>query len=334
MAHQRSVTVRAPARIDLAGGTADIWPICLLEDGAVTVNLAIDRLATAEVRLRDDGKTFLVASDRGLRAMHADRASLARETSLPLHREVAMTFGDARGIEVRTKSGVPAGSGLGGSSTLFVAATQAALRATGRELTDREFLRTVIDMEARIIGVPTGSQDYVSAMYGGISAIRFPPGGAAREAIAADPAPVAARIVLVWTGLPHDSATNNWAITKAYLDGDRAVRGHMASITAAARDIEAALRAADYRAAGAAVDAEWRARKLLAPGVTTPTIEKIGRAARKAGATAMKVCGAGGGGCVFLWCEPDARNAVAKAAAAQGGEILRFKPAAAGARAS
>lgn len=323
--------VRAPARIDLAGGTVDIWPVCLLERGAATVNLGIDRYATARVRLRRDGRYVLAAADRGVTVRHADRASLAGEARLPLHREVALAFGGAGGIEVRTRSGVPSGSGLGGSSTLFVAATKAALLATGGSLTDREFLRLVIDMEARIIGVPTGAQDYVGAMYGALSAIRYPPGGAARTAIPCDLDAVGARLVLVWTGKPHDSAINNWAITKAYLDGDRAVRARMSEIAAAARDVEAALRAGDLDGAGGPIAREWASRKRLAPGVTTPRIERIGRAASRAGARAMKVCGAGGGGCVLLWCDEGRRRAVADAAAAAGGEVLRFRPAPRGA---
>lgn len=329
-----SATVRAPARIDLAGGTADIWPICLIEPGVVTVNLAIDRYATASVRLRDDGRFLLAAADRGIRSTHASRNSLAGESALPLHREVALASGESaleRGVEIRTRSGVPAGSGLGGSSTLFVAATRAMLDATGAALTGREFLRLVIDMEARIIGVPTGAQDYVAAIHGGLSAIRYPPGSPLRTAIRADTAAVASRMVLVWTGLPHDSATNNWAITKAYIDGDTAVRGNMAAIAAAARDLETALTQGDFDAAARAIDAEWTARRRLAPGVTTPKIERIGRAARTAGALAMKVCGAGGGGCLFLWCADGRRAAVAKAAASAGGVVLRFRPAPRGA---
>lgn len=329
-----SATVSAPARIDLAGGTVDIWPICLIEPGAVTVNLAIDRYATATVRTRDDGRYVLVAADRGIRVVHRTRDELLSESRLPLHREVALAseaFRGPGGLEVRTKSRVPAGSGLGGSSTLFVAATKAMLDATGGALTGREFLRLVIDMEARIIGVPTGTQDYVAAICGGLSAIRYPPGSSVRTEIAADAGEVASRIVLAWTGLPHDSATNNWAITKAYLDGDGTVRRDMAAIAAAARDLEAALTRGDFGAAARAIEDEWTARKRLAPGVTTPKIERIGRAARKAGALAMKVCGAGGGGCVFFWCDDRRRPTVARAVASAGGEVLRFRPALRGA---
>ena len=333
MTHRGDVhEVRAPARIDLAGGTVDIWPICLIERDAVTVNLAIDRFAIARVRTRDDGRFVLSASDRGLRVRHDDTASLLRETSLPLHREVALLAAPHGGLEIATRSGVPAGSGLGGSSTLFVAATLAALRAVGRTLTPDALLRHVIDMEARIIGVPTGAQDYVSAIWGGLSEIRYPPGGATRTAIARDADAVAKRIVLVYTGLPHDSATNNWAVTKAYLDGDADVRTHLRAISRAAASLRDALAAEDLDAAAVAISSEWEARRRLAPGVSTRKIDALGAKARRAGALAMKVCGAGGAGCVFFWGAEGRRAAVTDAVRRGGAEILRFRAAKLGAR--
>src|SRR5947207_4303157 len=146
MAGRQVHEVRAPARIDLAGGTVDIWPICLLEPGAMTVNLAIDRFATARARLRDDGTFVFASQDRGIEKKHPDAASARTETDLPLHREIALLLAAETGIELTTKSEVPAGSGLGGSSALFVAATRAALAAVQREMDDDALLRHVIDM--------------------------------------------------------------------------------------------------------------------------------------------------------------------------------------------
>ncbi len=323
----------APTRIDLAGGTLDIWPICLIEPDAVTVNLAIDRTARATARRRDDGRFVIGSRDLGETQTFEGAAELRERAAYPLLREVALYAAPERGLELVTTSGVPAGSGLGGSSTLFVAALQAALLATGKRLSNQAFLRTVIDLEARLIGVPTGSQDYVPAMHGGLSELRYPAGGTKRRAIRADLAAVARRLVLVYTGLPHDSATNNWEITQRYLGGDRDVRKHMGSIAAAARRLAAALRTGDFDAAGEAVAAEWAARKQLAPGVTTPAIERLGEVAHEAGATAHKVCGAGGGGCVFFWCAHGRKAAVTRAVAAAGADVLRFRPAATGARA-
>jgi D-glycero-alpha-D-manno-heptose-7-phosphate kinase len=227
---------------------------------------------------------------------------------------------------------LPICSGLGGSSALFVAATRAALAAVGREMDDAVLLRHVIDMEARIIGVPTGSQDYVSAIHGGLSAIRFPPGGVRRDAIPCDLDALARRIVLVYTGVPHDSAMNNWQITKAYLDGDASVRKHMHEIADAARMLRGALLVDDLDSAGDAIRVDWEARRRLAPGVSTKQIDRLGEAAHHAGSTAMKVCGAGGGGCVFFWCAEGRHEDVTSALKKEGAEVMKFKPEPLGAR--
>ena len=315
---------RAPARIDLAGGTVDIWPVCQLEPDALTVNLAIDRFATARVRARDDGRFVLGASDRGVVERHADADSVLRTSRLPLHREVALLAGAGTGLEIRTRSGVPAGSGLGGSSTLLVAM----LAAAGESRISRSKLLTrAMNLEARVIGVPTGAQDYLSAIHGGLGAIRYGADGPVRRRIRADLDAVARRIVLVYTGEPHHSGINNWAITKAYIDGDRNVRQHMGAIAAAARELADALSAGDFDAAGDAIGAEWEARKRLAPGVTTKRIDRLGGIAASAGSQSMKVCGAGGGGCVFFWVRDGKRAAVTRALKGRGADVLRFRPA-------
>lgn len=317
---------RAPTRIDLAGGTLDIWPICLLEPGAVTVNLAIDRLATARARPRTDGAFVFTSVDRRVESRHADLAALRTETQLPLHREVALALAPEGGLELATESGVPPGSGLGGSSALFVAAARATMSATARDADEATLLRLVADMEARVIRVPTGTQDYVSAIHGGLSAIRFPPGGPQRDGIPADLDALAARIVLVYTGVPHDSAFNNWKLTKAYLDGDADVQAGFRAIAEAARILRGALLVNDLETAGDAVKADWEARRKLAPGISTKEIDALGEVAADAGAQAMKACGAGGGGCVFFWCRDGSREAVASALRKSGADVLKFRP--------
>ncbi len=324
-------SVRAPARIDLAGGTLDIWPICHIEPDARTVNLAIDRHAVARVRLRDDGRYVLAATDRKVRERHADRAALAASKALPLHREIALHLAPESGVEISTRSGVPPGSGLGGSSTLVVAMMKALGAATDRRMSSARLLQVALDIEASVLGVPTGTQDHAAALFGGLSEIDYPRGGPRRRAIRTDQAALARRLVLVYTGKPHVSGTTNWEVTKRYLDGDATVRGLVGEIAAAARDLGAALRHHDLEAAASAMQAEGDARGRLVPGMTTPKIDRIGKAARAAGALGMKVCGAGGGGCCVLFVAAGKRAAVERAARAQGGEIIRFRAAARGA---
>jgi len=322
----------APARIDLAGGTVDIWPICQIERGATTVNLAIDLRATATVRPRDDGRYVLEASDHGVREEHDSIEALRASDGLTLLRELVLHAFPDRGVALTTRSGVPVGSGLGGSSTLAVAALSALARARGQSLASDELLRRAINVETRVIAVPTGAQDYLSAIHGGLGVIRYPVEGPQREPIDVDLQAVEDRLVLVYTGKPHYSATNNWEITKAYIDGDATVRRLMTAIAGAAAALADALAAGDLDAAATAISAEWEARQRLAPGVTTDRIAELGRIAREAGARAMKVCGAGGGGCVFFWCAEGRRAAVTRALSDAGAEVLAFRAAREGVR--
>jgi len=79
------------------------------------------------------------------------------------------------------------------------------------------------------------------------------------------------------------------------------------------------------RGIGRQIALEWNNRKSLAPGVTTPTIDELMARASAAGATAAKVCGAGGGGCLFCYGPPSARSAIADALAAGGARLLDYR---------
>jgi D-glycero-alpha-D-manno-heptose-7-phosphate kinase len=76
---------------------------------------------------------------------------------------------------------------------------------------------------------------------------------------------------------------------------------------------------------GRQITIEWDNRKRLAPGVTTATIDDLIARARAAGATAAKVCGAGGGGCLFCYGPPQARAAIAEALVAGGARLLEYR---------
>ena len=89
--------------------------------------------------------------------------------------------------------------------------------------------------------------------------------------------------------------------------------------------MRAALAVEDWDTVGSAVAEEWENRKCLAPGVTTPVIEDLIARARGAGATAAKVCGAGGGGCLFCYGPPQARAAIAEALVAGGARLLDYR---------
>jgi D-glycero-alpha-D-manno-heptose-7-phosphate kinase len=312
----------APTRIDLAGGTLDIWPVYLFHPGAVTVNLAIDRRASCRIETGREG-IQVVSLDTG--ACHqAGRASdLVAGESPPLAAFVLQALELEAGIAVTTESHVPSGSGLGGSSSLAVAVAGAAARCRGRKLAPEDIWPLTRDAEARCIGVPAGIQDYLPAIYGGVLAIHLEAGRVRIERLAVDAREIEERLLLVDVGTPRFSGLNNWEVFKAQIEGQGTVRGALAEIAAIARGVREALAGARYDEVTALVAAEWRARKRLAPAITTPGIERLTAAVEGAGGAA-KVCGAGGGGCVAVWAPSGRRPRIEAALAAAGFATLPF----------
>jgi D-glycero-alpha-D-manno-heptose-7-phosphate kinase len=201
-----------------------------------------------------------------------------------------------------------------------------ALAAYTRQTIDGEALLDIAkDVEAQVIKVPTGLQDYRPAFYGGIAAVELHPGRPRRVPLDVDPRELERRIVLCYTGEPRNSGTNNWDITKRHIDGDPHVFECFERIRDTAAAMREALTRGDWDATAACLATEWDNRKRLAPGVTTPAIESLIARATAAGASAAKVCGAGGGGCLFCLVAPDAAAAVRETLADGGARILDFR---------
>jgi D-glycero-alpha-D-manno-heptose-7-phosphate kinase len=140
-----------------------------------------------------------------------------------------------------------------------------------------------------------------------------------------DPRELEQRIALCYTGEPRNSGTNNWEITKRHIDGDRHVFDCFERIRDTAAAMRDALTRGDWDATAKALATEWENRKRLAPGVTTPAIDALMARAQAAGATAAKVCGAGGGGCLFCLSPPDSLADVRDALAEGGASLLDFR---------
>ncbi len=330
------VETRAPTRIDLAGGTIDLWPLFLLHDDPITVNAAIDLYARARIETLKQHAIELVSADRDRKAAFGSVAQLrgALPTAAPdleFPMRLAAHFlekaPDRHPISCRivTDCAAPAGSGLGGSSTLGIALARALDRYTGSRMEPAALLAVTRSIETQVLRIPTGEQDYHPALIGGVLALRYTVEGTRAERLAVDPEALRQRTILVFTGVSRSSGLSNWDMLKRHLDGDRDVRVALDGVIGAAHAMRRALLAADWDAAGEALGAEWEARKRMSPLVTSDPIERLIDAARSAGALAGKVCGAGGGGCVVLWARSGRRQAVAESATRLGHRVLDFR---------
>jgi len=318
------ISAKAPCRVDIAGGTVDIWPLYLFHASPVTVNFAVDRYATCVLETRADARIVLRSRDLQAEEEFAslDALRAAKRYKLPLAAYMVRYFAPSTGLDVITNSEAPAGAGISGSSTLIIALAAAFNKLTkaGHKL---EKLREIgQNIEAQIIRVPTGCQDYYPAMYGGVSAIELTEAGISRKPVAIDLEDLNERVVLAYTGVPRNSGINNWEVMKAHIDGDRAVHRNFDRIAAIARAMRQALEKPDWKEVARLLREEWTNRKKNAPGITTPLIDRLVEVTRRAGSVGAKVCGAGGGGCVFFLVERGAKPRVSEAIEREGATVL------------
>jgi D-glycero-alpha-D-manno-heptose-7-phosphate kinase len=318
----------APTRVDLAGGTIDIWPLYLFHPGATTVNFALSLRAHCRIETRDDDKIILESRDRNVvfETEVGRIGDLIHEERLELISKLVHFFKPTTGFHLTAYSEAPAGAGLAGSSALNIACVGALNRLLGDRYDQRKFVTLAANIETTVIRVPAGFQDYYPALYGAVSCIHFRPDGIEREALNVNVAELERRVVICYTGEPRLSGINNWEIFKRHIDGDRELFQMFEGIRDSGRRMRELLLADDW---GGMADSMRRAhpnRKQLAPNITTPQMDMLIEKALAHGAEAAKVCGAGGGGCMAFLCAAGRKQDVEAALASEEGvQVLDWK---------
>lgn len=319
---------KAPPRVDLAGGTIDIWPLYLFHPGASTVNFAITLHAQCRIETRDDDRIILESRDRNtsFETKLSAIEDLLHEERLELVSKLVHFFKPTTGFHLIADSAAPAGAGLGGSSALAIACIGALNRLVGNRYDERNLITVAANIETMVIKVPAGFQDYYPPLYGSVSCIHFRPEGIEREALDINIDELERRIAICYTGEPRLSGINNWEIFKKHIDGDREMFELFEAIRDSARRVREALVADDWDRLATSMQQAYPNRKRLAPTITTPQMDLLVEKALSNGAVGAKVCGAGGGGCIAFLCAQGRRAEVERALAEEEGcEVLDWK---------
>lgn len=258
-----SLFAQAPCRADLAGGTYDIWPLYLFHPGALTVNMALSILTSCKLTPRRGREITLISHDRGCsdRFASLDELMHAKSYKHALAAYLVRFFQPQAGFTLETNSESPAGADISGSSALMIATTAVLARYTGRVL-DIEQVRVIAqNVEAQLIKVPTGCQDYYPAMYGGVNAIHLSPSGVWCEPIAISADELTRRFVLFYTGAPRQSGINNWEVFKQHINGEKKVIRNFEQISQIAQQMRRALKSAAWDDVERLLREEWKVRR-------------------------------------------------------------------------
>ena len=329
---------RAPLRLGIAGGGSDVSPYCDLYGGYV-LNATIDMHAYCTIEpLEPEAfatqKVIFTAADRQEHYESTALAKLDFDGVLDLHKAVynriVHQFNADQPLPLRmtTHSDAPAGSGLGSSSTLVVAMVAAYVEWLKLPLGDYETARLAYEIERIDVGLSGGRQDTYAATFGGFNFIEF----YEKERVIVNPLRIKnwmineleSSLVLYYTDISRKSAVViDEQIKNIKSHADDALEATHAIKQGAVAMKEAILKG-NTRQMADLLGKAWEAKKRVAKGITSPTIETAYETAMQAGAYSGKVSGAGGGGFIMFMVYPEHKMNVMRALQALGGQVTRF----------
>jgi len=297
------IITQTPLRIGLLGGGTDL-PSYYLEHGGRVLNCAIDKYIYVIVKQRFDDEIYVNYSKKEIVSRVAD---LEHE----LVREAMLMTGVTGGVEITTLADIPSsGSGLGSSSAVTVGLLHALYAYTGRQVSAEELAEGACRIEIERCGKPIGKQDQYIAALGGIRDLRFGPGeDVSHEELglsASERVALQQQMMLFYTGITRRAdnilaeQNANVSATLPQLDLLRDLAGFAAK----------RLRSGDVDAIGPALRESWEAKRQLASGVSNSQVDGAVTRALEAGASGVKLTGAGGGGFLVVLCRMERQRAV------------------------
>ena len=320
--------VKSPTRIDFAGGTLDCWPLYLMLGDCVTINLSISIWTAANLEKRKDQSIELNLEDLKYKKTFNDLKSLltSPDKELDLVKPILEYLKPSFGFNLALSSQSPVGGGLGGSSSLLISILKAFAKE-GIALPERkaDTVTLASHIESKILKLPAGTQDYYPALSPGLGAIHYTVEGHKQELLNVDFNALKDRLFLVYTGRPHHSGLNNWSVLKAALEKDPKVTKALEDLKAIAWDAYDICKNQKWSELPGLFGKETEARLRLSPSFSSPEIEKLKTLVEGLGQS-IKICGAGGGGCVMVWTEPSRRLEVMEKCQKGGYQILEVEP--------
>lgn len=323
----KAIIIESPTRVDLAGGTLDMWPLYNFVGQAVTVNVAIDVFTRVVLTPRADSKIILESLDLKLKKEYQNLKDALSDSDQRMHllKKQLEFWRPSGGFELVTSSQSPVGGGLGGSSSLTISLLKAFSQFVRRPFESvHQMVHVAHNIEADILGTPTGTQDYYPAASGGMNILRYSQWGIEQEVIEV-PEVLNQYFILIYTGKSHHSGLNNFAVLTDAVAKDQNTIECLKELKLIAEDTVQLIKNNKLTELPECFRREFSARVRLAPEFSSPEIAKLAELSLQNGAEAVKICGAGGGGCVLVWCSPQYQEKVRQACHKAGFQVMPTK---------
>lgn len=303
------IITRTPFRISFFGGGTD-YPTWFAEHGGIVMATTIDKYCYISCRYLPqffDHKYRIVYSN-------IENVTSIDQIEHPAVRTVLQFMECEQGLEIHHDGDLPARSGLGSSSSFTVGLLNALMALKGSHISDEELAAKSIYIEQELIKENVGSQDQISAAYGGLNRIEFNRNGSFKV----NPIVISHErlnnfqnhFLLFFTGFSRMASE----IAKSKIDN---IKSRIAEIKNIAEITNEAIKIlqgnAPLEEIGKLLGESWRLKRSLSEKISTSEIDEIYQAGLNAGATGGKILGAGGGGFILFFVKPELQNKVKEA---------------------
>jgi D-glycero-alpha-D-manno-heptose-7-phosphate kinase len=320
--------VRSPVRISFGGGGTDL-PAYYEQYGGAVLSVAINKYFYTILGKRTDGRIQVISSDLRICETWKDIAQNVIEGSaLEIPLAVLKELNCDVSVDLFLASEIPPGTGLGSSASVCVNILKTLTTYRQRPISKYELAEKAFHIARHVLGKQVGKQDEYAAAFGGLNYITFSPdGNTLVEPIEQDPAlqrELESNLMLFFTGAAH----NSWTILR---EQETSTLRHTAptlealhQVKALGAHMRAALEQGQMHQFGELLHEAWQAKRRISSKISNAHIDELYSLATRNGALGGKITGAGGGGFLLLYCEPDHQAAVRDAMLAAGVREMTF----------
>jgi D-glycero-alpha-D-manno-heptose-7-phosphate kinase len=320
--------VRSPVRISFGGGGTDL-PAYYEENGGAVLSTAINKYFYTTLGRRSDRSIQIISSDFRICESWRDFSALEiRDGGMQVPVAVLKDLNREVNVDLFLASEIPPGTGLGSSASVCVNVLKTLTSYLHIPLSKHDLAERAFHIARNVLHRHVGKQDEYAAACGGLNFIEFARDGGVRV----QPIDLGASVItelqnslmLFYTGAAHHS----WNIL-AEQEESTAARDSkpieaLHEIKELAYRMRDALKAGDLPGFAQMLDESWMAKKRISNKISNSRIDNLYALARENGAAGGKITGAGGGGFLLVFCEPQSQDRVRQALATEGLREMTF----------
>jgi len=318
---------KAPFRVSFGGGGTDMAPYCT-EHGGCVISTTIDRHVYTSLEPRNDNKIRVLSINQNEEFEFTIRDN-DYSTKFELFKGIVNGLNIKDGFNITSYSELPAGSGMGGSSSLSVALIGAFNRYYELGFSKHDIAQKAYEIERFELKQKGGYQDQFAAAYGGLNFIDF------TDVVSIKPIKTTEetinelhfRLILCYVGGSHFSSEIQDEVLKGYRIEKKSYMEAMQDLKDIANSMKLIVESNELNRMdefGELLHKGWLAKKSLSTKISNKNIEKFYLISRKSGVLGGKLLGAGGGGHLLLFSEPSKKYKVVQELEKVGGKIINF----------